>query len=74
MTITEKVTTWIENEYKGCTTYRSNPHEALTRSYGVMLFAINVLLEYDSKEAEIIREWWDDEMLPKFRELEGRCK
>ncbi len=72
MTITEKVTTWIENEYKNCTTYHSNPHEALARSYGVVMFAINVLLEYDSEEAKIIEKWWDDEILPKFRELERR--
>ena len=72
MTITEKVTIWIESEYKSCTTYHSDPHEALTRSYGVMMFAINMLLKYDSKEAKIIEKWWDDEMLPKFRELERR--
>lgn len=72
MTITEKVTVWIENEYKGCVTHHSNPHDALTRSYGVMLFAINELLDYDSEEAKIIIKWWDDEMLSKFRELERR--
>ncbi len=72
MTITEKVTIWIESEYKSCVTYRSNPHEALTRSYGVIMFAINMLLKYDSEEAKIIEKWWDDEMLPKFRELERR--
>lgn len=72
MTITEKVTIWIESEYKSCITYHSNPHEALTRSYGVVMFAINMLLKYDSEEAKIIENWWDDEMLPKFRELEER--
>ena len=72
MTIIENVTTWIENEYKSCTVYHSNPHKALTRSYGVVMFVINVLLEYDSEEAKIIEKWWDDEMLPKFRELERK--
>ena len=72
MTITEKFTIWIESEYKSCITYHSNPHEALTRSYGVVMFAINMLLKYDSEEAKIIENWWDNEMLPKFRELEER--
>lgn len=82
-TITEKVTTWIEKEYKdaerfisdsllGYTYSKEAVHNALTRSFGIVMFAINELLDYDSEEAKIISEWWDNEMLPKFRELERR--
>lgn len=83
LTITEKVTTWIEKEYKDAERFISNSligytynketvHNALTRSFGIMMFAINELLDYDSEESQIIQKWWDDEMLPKFRELEKR--
>lgn len=76
-----KVKTYIETEYKnvarlinsnsplavkyGKDTVRISIH----RCYGVIMFAINNLFEDYNKE---LAEWWDDEMLPKFRELERR--
>jgi len=85
LTVTEKVTTWIEGEYKDAERFISSSllgsvyskeivHSALTRSFGIMMFAINELLDHDSEESKIIREWWDNEMLPRFRELERRYK
>lgn len=40
-----------------------------TRCYGVIMFAINNLFEDYNKE---LGNWWDDEMLSKFIELERR--
>lgn len=84
LTVTEKVTTWIEREYRNSERFISSDspfahkygketvHNALTRSFGILMFAINDLLDYDSEESLTIQKWWDDEMLPKFRELERR--
>lgn len=84
LTVTEKVTTWIEREYKNTERFISSDsplahkygketaHNALSRSFGIMMFAINELLDYDSEESLTIQKWWDDEMLPRFRELERR--
>ena len=83
-TVAEKVTTWIENDYRNTEKFISSHssyankygketvHNTLTRSFGILMFAINELLDYDSEESQMIQKWWDDEMLPKFRELERR--
>jgi len=43
-----------------------NAKLALERAYGAVMFVL--YCGYDSG----LGEWWDDEMLPKFRELERR--
>lgn len=82
--VVTKVKKWIEYDYKSTERYvfsnsslaykngKETIYNALTRSFGIVLFAINELLDYDSEESLMIQKWWDDEMLPKFRELERR--
>ena len=67
----DKVKAWIENEYQfqlkrgdNCST-----SHAIDRCYGVIMFAINNLFKDYNDE---LGNWWDDEMLPKFRNLEER--
>ena len=63
--IKARLMAWIEKEYEG---YGKNWYDAnasITRCYGAMMFVLNDLLpEYDKELAD----WWDDVMLPKFRE------
>lgn len=66
-----KVKTWIEYEYKCVKTSMSTNHpysvvNAIHRCYGVLMFSINNLFDDYNEE---LAKWWDDEMLPKFREL-----
>ena len=65
-----KVKEWIKKEYdfvKDCNKY--SVEKATDRCYGVLMFAINSLFDEYNEE---LGQWWDDEMLPKFRELERR--
>ncbi len=62
----EKIKAWIEYEYQSMVKHGSNPREAMTRAYGVIMFGLNSALdEWDDELAD----WWSDEMLPKFRKL-----
>lgn len=74
-----KVKEWIEAEYSSVkhvlesassiSFYAKNEliHDSIERTYGVMMFAINNLFDdYNEK----LGEWWKNEMLPKFRDLE----
>lgn len=82
--VVTKVKKWIENEYRYTERYISSNssliyknsketvYNALTRSFGIIMFTINELLDYDSEESLMIQRWWDDVMLPKFRELEKK--
>lgn len=65
----DKVKAWIEMEYKDQLRYGDNcsASHAVDRCYGVIMFAINNLFTDFNKE---LAKWWDDEMLPKFRDLE----
>lgn len=65
----EKVKTWCEYEFKNATKYNANPLNAMTRCYGIVMFVSNSLLGYDSAEGKELTTWWDDEMLPRFREV-----
>lgn len=67
----QKVKEWIEREYKDVIKFGDNcsARHAIDRCYGVIMFAINNLFEDFNDE---LSHWWDDEMLPKFRELEER--
>lgn len=42
-----------------------NAHQAFTRSYGAVMFVINLK---DFEESSL-GDWWDNEMHPQFREL-----
>lgn len=65
-----KVKAWIEKEYDFLKRNKTVPVQpAIHRCYGVMMFATNNLFEDYN---ENLGNWWDDEMLPKFRELERR--
>ena len=71
----EKVKAWCEYELKNVTKYRTSPaftlfvSNATTRCYGIVMFVSNSLLGYDTPEGKELATWWDDEMLPRFREV-----
>lgn len=63
-----KVKSYIEKEYEYTKKHGDNlsARHAIDRCYGIIMFALNELLDnYDYDLAN----WWDDEMLPKFRKL-----
>ena len=63
----DNVKRYCEWEYINVLKRGHNPHEATTRSYGAVMFVLNFTEEnYDYDLAN----WWSDEMLPKFNELE----
>ena len=66
-----KVKAWIESEYEYAKTRGNDSYarHAIDRCYGIIMFAINELFDDYNDE---LGKWWDDEMLPKFRELEER--
>lgn len=59
----EKVKAWIENTYKTCIRFHSDPQNAVSMCYGALMFVL------DEKYDEELGQWWDNEMHPKFREL-----
>ena len=67
--IADKLKEYCEHELKMVNRFGHDPHEAVTRCYGAMMFIINM----DNFDDEL-EKWWDDEMLPKFRELERKKK
>ena len=70
MKMEKKVKNWIEAEYGACVMNDSqNVTKAIDRCYGILMFAANTLFKDYNEE---LGKWWDDEMLPKFRELERR--
>ena len=65
----EKIKAYCEDEFRTCLIHHSNVEKAVDRCYGAVMFFINYMTpEFD----EEIAKWWDDEMHPKFRELERR--
>lgn len=60
------VKNWIRNEYKEVAKGNRDIKAGIDRCYGVIMFACNAL--YDTYN-EDLGNWWDDEMLPKFRAL-----
>lgn len=65
-----KVKDWVKKEYDFLRRNKGIPVQpVIHRCYGVIMFAINDLFEDYN---ENLGNWWDDEMLPKFRELERR--
>lgn len=77
----DKVKSYIEHEYKiverlidGKTPLakrygKETVRLSKTRCYGVIMFTIDNLFENYNEE---LGKWWDNEMLPKFIELERR--
>ena len=61
----EKIKEYCYHELEMCKRWGYDPQQALTRCYGAVMFVINM----DGFDEEL-GKWWDDEMLPKFRELE----
>lgn len=64
----EKVMKWCEYELKNAER-GWDPHGAVTRCYGIIMFVSNEVLGFDTDEGKALAVWWDDVMLPKFREL-----
>ncbi len=64
----EKVKAWCEHEFHSALKFQADAHSAMTRCYGVVMFVSNEVLGYDTPEGKELATWWDDEMLPRFRE------
>ena len=63
--IATKLKEFCKHELWAVKRFGYDPHAAVTRCYGAVMFVINM----DGFDDEL-GTWWDDEMLPKFRELE----
>lgn len=59
---------FCEHELWATKRFNYNPHDAITRCHGAVMFVINM---DDYFDADLAR-WWNDKMLPQFRELERR--
>lgn len=66
----EKVKSYCNHEIENVEKRGYDPHGAVTRCYGAIMFVANEIL--GGIEGEELGKWWDNEMLPKFRELERR--
>ena len=58
---------FCKEQYSSCKNYGGDIEKAIDRCYGALLFCINNC--FPSYHSEL-GNWWDDEMLPKFRELQ----
>ena len=63
----KEIKQYCEYEYSRLL-YNSNIEKAIDRCYGAVMFVLNFTERYDDS----IAKWWDDEMLPKFRELQRK--
>lgn len=65
----DKVKAWIESEYQFQLRWGDScsASHATDRCYGIIMFSINNLFTEFNEE---LSKWWEDEMLPKFRDLE----
>ena len=64
-----KLKNFCRQEYSNCKNWGGDVEKAIDRCYGAMMFAINNCFDDFNED---LGKWWDDEMLPKFRELEKR--
>ena len=64
-----KLKNFCRQEYSNCKNWGGNVEKAIDRCYGAMMFAINNCFDDFNED---LGKWWDDEMLPKFRELERK--
>jgi hypothetical protein len=65
----EKIKKYCEHEIMCVEQFGYNPHEAVTRCYGAVMF---LLSSFEVEDLKNLGEWWDNEMLPKFRKLQMR--
>ena len=65
--IANKLKEYCKHELWAVDHFGYDPHAAVTRCYGAVMFVIN-MDDFDDE----LGKWWDDEMLPKFRELEAK--
>lgn len=63
--ITNKLKEYCNYEIDCVKRHGYDPHNAVTRCYGAVMFVLN-LDDFDDE----LGKWWDDEMHSKFRELE----
>lgn len=63
----EKLKAYCEKEYKQCWQWNGNVEKAIDRCYGAVMFCINNCFPSFNEE---LGDWWDDEMLLKFRKLQ----
>ncbi len=63
-----KIKNFCENAYNDCVKYDASVNAAIDRCYGAVMFCINNCFDDYNNE---IANWWDNEMLPKFRELKS---
>lgn len=66
--IIEELKAYCEYEYNLTKMGGYDIQSSVTRCYGAVMFVINMNDSFDAETGK----WWDDEMLPKFRELEER--
>jgi hypothetical protein len=64
----EKLKAYCEKEYKQCLQWGGDAEKATDRCYGAVMFCMNNCFDDFNEE---LGKWWDDEMLPKFRELQS---
>ena len=64
-----KLKNFCRQEYSNCKNWGGDVEKAIDRCYGAMMFVINNCFDDFNED---LGKWWDDEMLPKFRELERR--
>ena len=67
----ERVKAWIENTYKTCIRFHSDPQNTVAMCYGALSFVLDEGHDeaLDEEYDEELIQWWDNEMHPKFREL-----
>ena len=70
--IMTKVQKWCHYEVNNVLKHYSNAEKATDRCFGILMFVTNSILNYDSPESKELVKWWEDEMLPEFRELERK--
>ena len=67
MKMEEKLKAYCEKEYAQCWQWGGDVEKATDRCYGAMMFCINNCFPAFNYE---LGDWWDNEMLPKFRKLQ----
>ena len=60
---------YCKEQFANCKNHNANVEKAIDRCYGALMFCINNCFDDYNKN---LAKWWDDEMLPKFRELKRR--
>ena len=69
MAMERKLKNFCRQEYSNCKNWGGDVEKATDRCFGAVMFCINNCFDDFNEE---LGKWWDEEMLPKFRELERR--